>query len=47
MGPNVRRDWIEKFDELSCARGSICRIKGVDLMKILMNYLDKVPLFGE
>lgn len=47
MGPNVRRDWTEKFDELSCARGGLCRIKGIDLMKILMNYLGKVPLFGE
>lgn len=47
IGPNVRRDWIEKFDELSCARGGLCRIRGIDLMKILMNYLGKVPLFGE
>ncbi|MEM1583176.1 MAG: 2,3-bisphosphoglycerate-independent phosphoglycerate mutase [Nitrososphaerota archaeon] len=47
MGPDVRRDWIEKFDELSCSRGGLSRIRGTDLMKILMNYLGKVPLFGE
>jgi len=47
MGPDVRRDDVSKFDELSCARGVICRIRGVDLMRILMNYLGRVPLFGE
>jgi len=46
-GPDVRKDRVEKFDEVSCARGGICRIRGMDLMKILMNYLGKVPLFGE
>lgn len=47
MGPNVRKDWTERFDELSCAKGSLCRIRGIDLIKILMNYLGKVPLYGE
>ncbi len=47
MGPGVRRDDVAKFDEISCAKGSLCRIRGMDLMRILMNYIDKVPLFGE
>lgn len=47
MGPDVRRDEVEKFDEISCTRGGLCRIRGVDLMRILMNYLGRVPLFGE
>ncbi|MEN2975056.1 MAG: 2,3-bisphosphoglycerate-independent phosphoglycerate mutase [Candidatus Caldarchaeales archaeon] len=47
LGPSVRRDSVERFDELSCAKGGLNRIRGIDLMKILMNYLDKVPLFGE
>lgn len=47
MGPAVRRDWVERYDELSCARGGLGRIRGIDLMRILMNYMDKVPLFGE
>ncbi len=47
MGPDVRRDDVKKFDEISCARGALCRIRGTDLMKILMNYLGRVPLFGE
>ena len=46
-GPGVRRDDVKAFDEISCARGSLCRIRGMDLMKILMNYLGRVPLFGE
>ncbi len=46
-GPDVRRDDVKKFDEISCARGALCRIRGKDLMRILMNYLGKVPLFGE
>ncbi|MCD6592091.1 MAG: 2,3-bisphosphoglycerate-independent phosphoglycerate mutase [Thaumarchaeota archaeon] len=47
IGPDVRRDEVDKFDEISCARGCLCRIRGIDLMRILMNYLGRVPLFGE
>ncbi|HDD43098.1 MAG TPA: 2,3-bisphosphoglycerate-independent phosphoglycerate mutase [Nitrososphaeria archaeon] len=47
MGPDVRRDDVKRFDEVSCAKGALCRIRGIDLMRILMNYLGRVPLFGE
>ncbi len=47
MGPDVRRDDVKRFDEISCAKGALCRIRGKDLMRILMNYLERVPLFGE
>lgn len=47
MGPDVRRDDVKRFDEISCAKGSLCRIRGIDLMRILMNYLGRVHLFGE
>lgn len=47
MGRDVRRDEVKKFDEVSCARGSLNRIRGIDIMRILMNYLGRVPLFGE
>jgi len=47
MGPDVRRDDVKRFDEISCAKGALCRIRGKDLMRILMNYLGRVPLFGE
>lgn len=47
MGPGVRRDNVKKFDEISCTLGGLNRIRGIDLMRILMNYLGRVPLFGE
>ena len=47
IGPGVRRDDVRKFDEISCASGGLNRIRGMDLMRILMNYLGRVPLFGE
>jgi len=45
-GPYVRRDDIEEFDERSCARGGLNRIRGMDLMPILMGLLDKTKKFG-
>ena len=47
IGPGVRRDGVKRFDEISCALGGLNRIRGMDLMRILMNYLGRVPLFGE
>lgn len=45
-GPDVRRDEVTAYGERSCAMGGIGRIRGVDLMPILMNYLGRVPLYG-
>jgi 2,3-bisphosphoglycerate-independent phosphoglycerate mutase len=45
-GPYVRRDDVEKFDERSCARGGLNRIRGADLMHTLMNLLGKTKKFG-
>jgi 2,3-bisphosphoglycerate-independent phosphoglycerate mutase len=45
-GPYVRRDDVEKFDERSCAMGGLGRLRGLDLMPILMNFLDKTKKFG-
>lgn len=45
--PGARYGGVEKFDEISCASGALGRIRGVDLMPILMNYLGKVPMYGE
>ncbi len=47
VGPDVRRDYVERFDEISCARGGLGRIRGIDLMPILCNYLGKMSMFGE
>lgn len=45
-GPYVRRDDVEKFDEKSCARGGLNRIRGIDLMPILMNLIGRTKKFG-
>ena len=45
-GPYVRRDDVEEFDERSCAQGELNRIRGMDLMPILMNLIGKTKKFG-
>jgi 2,3-bisphosphoglycerate-independent phosphoglycerate mutase len=45
-GPTVRRDGITEFGERSCANGGLNRIKGTDLMHILMDLLGKNEKFG-
>lgn len=45
-GPYVRRDDVTEFDERSCARGGLNRIRGMDFMPILMNLLEKTKKFG-
>lgn len=45
-GPYVRSDKVKEYDERSCAEGGLNRIKGTDLMPILMNLLGKTSKFG-
>jgi len=45
-GPYVRRDDVEEYDERVCANGGLNRIRGVDLMPILMNLIGKTKKFG-
>ncbi len=45
-GPEARTDDVERFDEVSCSRGCLCRLRGIDLMPTLMNLLGKVRRFG-
>jgi len=45
-GPYVRTDDVEKYDERACAKGGLNRIKGIDLMPILMNLIGKTKKFG-
>jgi len=45
-GPNVRIDDVVEFGERSCAKGGLNRIRGLDLMPILMNLLGKTKIFG-
>ncbi len=46
MGPYVRSDDVEEFSERACAIGGLGRIRGRDLMPILMNLIGKVKKFG-
>lgn len=39
-GKNIRKDNVEKYDEVSSAAGAICRIKGKDLFYTLLDYLE-------
>jgi len=45
-GPYVRRDDVEEYDERACAKGGLNRIRGMDLMPILMNLIGKTKKFG-
>lgn len=45
-GPYVRYDDVMEYDERSCATGGLNRIRGMDLMPILMNLLGKTAKFG-
>jgi len=45
-GPCVRRDGVVEFGERSCAKGGLNRIRGADLMHILMDLLGKTGKFG-
>ena len=43
-GPGVRGDGVEAFGELDCAAGLFGRLRGPDLMPVLLNAADR-PLF--
>jgi len=45
-GPYVRCDEVNEFDERVCSRGGLNRIRGMDLMPILMNLMGKTKKFG-
>jgi len=46
MGPYVRSDDVNEFDERACAKGGLGRLRGKHLMPILMNFLGKIKKFG-
>jgi len=45
-GPYVRRDDVKEYDERACSQGGLNRIRGMDLMPILMNLVGKIKKFG-
>lgn len=46
VGPNVRRDDVTEYGERTCAKGGLNRIRGLDVMHILMNLLGRISKFG-
>jgi len=45
-GPEVRVDDVEEFNERAATKGGLCRIKGRNLMDILMDLMNKSTKFG-
>jgi 2,3-bisphosphoglycerate-independent phosphoglycerate mutase len=45
-GPEVRSDAVASFSERACAYGGLGRIRGKELMPILLDLLGKMPLYG-
>jgi 2,3-bisphosphoglycerate-independent phosphoglycerate mutase len=45
-GPDVRVDHVNQFHERSAATGGLCRIRGSDIMNILMDLMNRSTKFG-
>lgn len=45
-GPEIRVDDVEQFDERSATKGGLCRIRGSDIMNILMDLMNNSDKFG-
>ncbi|MEM3400092.1 MAG: 2,3-bisphosphoglycerate-independent phosphoglycerate mutase [Candidatus Micrarchaeia archaeon] len=45
-GKNVRVDDVEKFDEISCARGSLGHLRGIELMPIIKDKMGHAHVYG-
>lgn len=45
-GPEVRVDAVNKFHERAATRGGLCRIRGSDIMNILLDLMNKSEKFG-
>ena len=45
-GPGVRPDKIAAFSEIDCQNGGLGRLRGKDIMPIMMDYLGKAKIFG-
>ncbi|MCQ8898318.1 MAG: phosphoglycerate mutase, partial [Hadesarchaea archaeon] len=45
-GPGVRTDEVRRFGERSCARGGLGRIRGTELLPILVDLMGRSRKFG-
>jgi 2,3-bisphosphoglycerate-independent phosphoglycerate mutase len=46
VGPTVRRDGVEAFDEVSCSVGSLGLLRGEEFILTLLNHADRASLMG-
>ena len=46
VGPEVRRDGVTAFDEISAAGGCLGFLRGAELMLMLLNYSNRSTLMG-
>lgn len=44
--PGSRRDGIDRFDEISCSKGGLGRIRGKDLLPIVLDLVNKSEMYG-
>ncbi len=45
-GPGIRVDGVSEFNERAASSGGLCRIRGSDIMNILMDLMNKSTKFG-
>ncbi|HUL61776.1 MAG TPA: 2,3-bisphosphoglycerate-independent phosphoglycerate mutase [Methanocella sp.] len=45
-GPGVRVDTVEHYDELVAHRGGLCRIRGMDVMPIALDLVNRTKKYG-
>ena len=45
-GQGVRRDFVQKFDEINAAQGALGIVRGNELMYLVLNHLDRAKLLG-
>jgi len=46
IGKYTRRDDVNEFNEISCARGALGLVRGKELMYLILNFLDRGKLWG-
>ncbi|MDH3346771.1 MAG: alkaline phosphatase family protein [Desulfobulbaceae bacterium] len=46
VGPGIRRDLVQHFDEVHCGAGSLGQLSGGDFMPLVLNWLDCAKLQG-
>ena len=45
-GEGVRADGVQRFDEISCAEGGLCRINGSSLLPIALDLINRSRKYG-